>query len=137
MAKGRRDGQEAERAFARQLGGRLTVLRDRLGWTQQETSEKIQLSIEAYGRLERGVSIPTADTLDRVCRGMNITPNELRCWAGRNHPPPIWLISAPRRKQSAIPSATSSSDFGISPLRESPSSRQRRNSPQRFEVIGR
>jgi len=102
MAKGRRDGQEAERVFARQLGGRLAALRDRLGWTQQETSEKIQLSIEAYGRLERGVSIPTADTLDRVCRGMNVTPNELLGWEESPASDLVDVSSAPEEVRDSI-----------------------------------
>lgn len=102
MAKGRRDGQEAERVFARQLGGRLAALRESLGWTQQETSEKIQLSIEAYGRLERGVSIPTADTLDRVCRGMNVTPNELLGWEESPASDLVDVSSAPEEVRDSI-----------------------------------
>jgi len=52
-------------------------LRIRNGLTQEEFSEKINISIQGLSNIERNRYQPTAETIDRICRVFNITPAEL------------------------------------------------------------
>jgi transcriptional regulator with XRE-family HTH domain len=45
--------------------------------TQAELSEKVGISLEAYSRLERGLSLPSFPTLLRLCAMLDITPDAL------------------------------------------------------------
>lgn len=59
------------------FGTRLRERREGLGWTQQIAAEKLDLSTEAYGRLERSVSLPSLETLIRACIAMDIDADVL------------------------------------------------------------
>ena len=52
-------------------------LRIKNGLTQEEFSEKINISIQGLSNIERNRYQPTAETIDRICRVFNITPAEL------------------------------------------------------------
>ena len=52
-------------------------LRIKNGLTQEEFSEKINISIQGLSNIERNRYQPTEETIDRICRVFNITPAEL------------------------------------------------------------
>ena len=52
-------------------------LRIKNGLTQEEFSEKINISIQGLSNIERNRYQPTAETIDKICRVFNITPSEL------------------------------------------------------------
>jgi transcriptional regulator with XRE-family HTH domain len=59
------------------IGERARAARTRLGLNQLEVAERIGISSEAYGRLERGVMTPRLATFLRLCDVLGVEPNEL------------------------------------------------------------
>ena len=51
--------------------------RQACGWSQAELAEKVCLSLEAYGRLERGRVLPRAGTLVRIATVLNVSTDDL------------------------------------------------------------
>ncbi|MSP91676.1 MAG: XRE family transcriptional regulator [Myxococcales bacterium] len=70
------DRVEAGR-IARRLGSRLRAIRLSLHWTQDQLSERIGVTSEAYARIERGLSLPSFPTLMRLCDMLNVGPDTL------------------------------------------------------------
>jgi transcriptional regulator with XRE-family HTH domain len=52
--------------LAREIGAACRRGRESLGLTQQEASERIEVSAEYYARIERGVSVPSTSTMFRI-----------------------------------------------------------------------
>lgn len=63
--------------LARQIGARARAARQRLGLTQADVAEEVDIAAEVYGRLERGQMLPSVPTLIKLVRVLRITPNEL------------------------------------------------------------
>lgn len=59
------------------LGERARAARTRLGLNQLEVAERIGISSEAYGRLERGLMAPRFATFLRLCDVLGVAPNDL------------------------------------------------------------
>ena len=45
--------------------------------TQEEAADRCQCSARGFGNLCRGVSLPTIQTLENVCKCFQCTPNDL------------------------------------------------------------
>lgn len=63
----------------------LRRLRDARGLTQAELAEAVGMAVEAYGRLERGASLPRAETLVLLSEALQSSTDEL---LGRVRVPP-------------------------------------------------
>ncbi|MCI9086799.1 MAG: helix-turn-helix transcriptional regulator [Clostridia bacterium] len=59
------------------IGSKLWVLRKRAGLTQEELSEKAELSYRAYADIERGNVNMRIETFLNICKALNITPNDI------------------------------------------------------------
>jgi transcriptional regulator with XRE-family HTH domain len=59
------------------LAQQLKHQRRRARLTQRDLAEKARLSPEFISRIERGVTSPSLDTLVRLCRALECTPNDL------------------------------------------------------------
>jgi transcriptional regulator with XRE-family HTH domain len=59
------------------IGGRVRAARTRLGLNQSEVAERVGISNEVYGRLERGLMMPRLATFLRMCEVLAVEPNEL------------------------------------------------------------
>lgn len=59
------------------LGQRAREARTRLGLNQADVAERIGISNEVYGRLERGLTTPRLSTLLRLCDVLRVQPNDL------------------------------------------------------------
>ncbi|NVJ10503.1 helix-turn-helix transcriptional regulator [Myxococcus sp. AM001] len=59
------------------LGEALRAARLRAGLQQTEVARLIDISRNAYSRLERGEMLPSVQTLFRLCTVISTTPNEL------------------------------------------------------------
>ncbi|WP_434347651.1 helix-turn-helix domain-containing protein [Myxococcus virescens] len=59
------------------LGEALRAARLRAGLQQTETARLVAISRNAYSRLERGLMLPSVQTLFRLCTALGATPNEL------------------------------------------------------------
>ncbi len=60
------------KSFASQIGKRISELRKERHMTQLDLSVKAQMEENAIQRLEAGRSSPTAKTLYRITRGLDI-----------------------------------------------------------------
>lgn len=49
------------------IGLRAKRARERAGFTQERLAELIERTKEAVSNIERGVNLPTIDTLERIC----------------------------------------------------------------------
>lgn len=50
------------------IGGQVRTARSQKKWTQNELATRIDRSVEAISNIERGVSLPTIDTLERIAK---------------------------------------------------------------------
>lgn len=55
----------------------IKKLRDKLGLTQEQFSEKIGISVHGLSNLERNKYQPTSDTIDKICAVFNVHPVDL------------------------------------------------------------
>lgn len=58
----------------------LRTARDACAWSQAELAERVGMSIEAYGRLERGRVLPRAATLVRLAHALQVPLDQLLGW---------------------------------------------------------
>lgn len=65
------------REFGLRLGKNLGLKRKQLGWTQANVAEKLELDTETISRFERGVSLPSLLTLQKLAIVLNATMSEL------------------------------------------------------------
>jgi transcriptional regulator with XRE-family HTH domain len=66
-----------EQRLAVTLGEAARLARREAGLTQQDVAESVGIVPEVYGRIERGVSLPSLSTLFRLCVTLHRGPNEL------------------------------------------------------------
>jgi transcriptional regulator with XRE-family HTH domain len=63
--------------LARQIGRAARAARSALGWTQAAVADRLELSPEFYGRLERGTAMPSVETLRRLAAELRVSVDEL------------------------------------------------------------
>lgn len=56
----------------KRLGSKITELRLSKGLTQAQLAEKVGVTVETISRLERGVSVPSINTLENIARSLNV-----------------------------------------------------------------
>ena len=59
------------------MGERIRRYRLKMGLTQEQLAEQIDLSASFLGHIERGSRVASLDTLMRLCKALEITPNDL------------------------------------------------------------
>jgi len=75
----REQDQTIAAALKQTIGANLRAARERLAWTQELAAERLDIAVESYARIERGLSFPSYPTLMRVKDQMAVSPNELLC----------------------------------------------------------
>lgn len=55
----------------------IKALRQKHFLTQEEFAERIGISLQGLSNIERNRYQPTAETIDKICKAFNITPQEL------------------------------------------------------------
>ena len=63
--------------LASALGRAAREARARIGLTQAIVAERIDVATEVYGRLERGLMLPSVETLCRLCRVLRVSSDVL------------------------------------------------------------
>ncbi|HYH95716.1 helix-turn-helix transcriptional regulator [Hyalangium sp.] len=61
----------------RKLGRNIRQARCRLGLTQEQMAERIDMAPEVYGRLERGHLVPRLERFVAICRVLGESPDRL------------------------------------------------------------
>ena len=59
------------------LGKRIASLRRKRRLTQEQLAEKTELSTNYISHIENSRSIPSLETVMKLCAALEITPNEL------------------------------------------------------------
>lgn len=82
--KGKR---EARLKLAKSLGDAAREARQKAGLTQADVAERIGVATEVYGRLERGILMPSVPTLRRICVALHMSADVML--ALRDSPSPV------------------------------------------------
>lgn len=61
----------------RVIGNKLYIIRKKHGLTQAEVAELAELSLRAYADIERGKVSMRVETVLKICKVLNITPDDL------------------------------------------------------------
>lgn len=61
----------------KQIGAKITEIRLSTGLTQSQLAEKVNVSNETISRLERGITIPSLKTLEKIARCLEVPINFL------------------------------------------------------------
>ncbi|MET0403917.1 MAG: helix-turn-helix transcriptional regulator [Cystobacter sp.] len=74
----RSHGRQQKRAFlAKHLGGVAREARTETRMTQADVAERLGVATEVYGRLERGLLLPSVPTLRKLCAVLRMDANTL------------------------------------------------------------
>jgi transcriptional regulator with XRE-family HTH domain len=68
---------ERVKALKRLLGANIRKARTRLGITQEQLAERLRMSPEVYGRLERGHIFPRMERFVDICEKLGEPPDRL------------------------------------------------------------
>ena len=63
--------------FYKKLGKNIKYRRQKLGLTQQQLAEKLDLSLNFIGKIEVAFSKPSLDTLIEIAKALDTTVSEL------------------------------------------------------------
>ena len=89
--KGKR---EAKQKLCKALGDAAREARQAAGLTQADVAERIGVATEVYGRLERGLLMPSVPTLRRLCVALRLQADVLLA-LGTGRPSPAWAEPPP------------------------------------------
>ena len=68
---------EIQKALATKIGSSLAAIRKQTGWTQGELAERIGVETETVSRFERGATLPSLVTLQKLAVALNTTMADL------------------------------------------------------------
>lgn len=75
--------------FAEQFGQNVKAARKRAGMSQEQLSYRSEVHRTSVSKIERGQTLPQADTLAKLAGGLGVGPEEL--FAGLIWEPGEWL----------------------------------------------
>jgi len=61
----------------KELGEKIKRVRKKRGYTQEQLSEKIDISSRNLSNIELGVNFPKSETLEKILKALDITTEEL------------------------------------------------------------
>lgn len=61
----------------KKLGKKIKYYRELNGLTQEELAEKIDINCRSLSFIECGTNFVTADTLEKLCNKLSVTPKQL------------------------------------------------------------
>ncbi len=81
----------------------LRKFREARGLTQAEVAEAVGIAVEAYGRLERGASLPSTQTLVPLASTLGVSTDEIlglsaHAKSGKSDPPELLALTHRMRK---------------------------------------
>lgn len=66
-------GDEIKKLF----GKKVKYYRELRGLTQETLAEIIEINVNSMSYIERGINFIKADTLDKICKALKVTPKQL------------------------------------------------------------
>lgn len=64
-------------SIKKQLGNRIKELRLKVSLTQEELSERVDISPKSLSQIELGNNFISADTLEKLCNALEVNPKYL------------------------------------------------------------
>lgn len=61
----------------KQFGKKIKYYREKSGLTQEELAEKLDYNCRSLSFIECGTNFVTADTLEKLCNALQVTPKQL------------------------------------------------------------
>jgi transcriptional regulator with XRE-family HTH domain len=88
--------------LSKALGDTAREARQQAGLTQADVAERIGVATEVYGRLERGLLMPSVPTLRRLCVALHLPADKLLALSSAQ--PPAWTEAPqpPEREEPQI-----------------------------------
>jgi transcriptional regulator with XRE-family HTH domain len=80
--------QEEKMKLSKALGDAARAARLKAGLTQADVAERVGVATEVYGRLERGLLLPSVPTLRRLCLALHLAADTLLALDSSR--PPAW-----------------------------------------------
>jgi transcriptional regulator with XRE-family HTH domain len=68
---------ERVKVLKKTLGANIRKARTRLGITQEQMAEMLEMSPEVYGRMERGLIFPRVERLMDICEKLGVSADQL------------------------------------------------------------
>lgn len=93
----RRSKREARLKLSKSLGDAAREARQKAGLTQADVAERIGVATEVYGRLERGLLMPSVPTLRRICLALHMSADAMLALSSAQ--PPVWEEPPPPAEQ--------------------------------------
>jgi len=59
------------------LGKKIKEFRQLKGFTQESFAEALGISVTAMSKIETGMNFPSADTIEKITKALNVTSSEL------------------------------------------------------------
>lgn len=59
------------------LGRNIQTIRKQKGYTQQELADQVGINFQNLSKIERGVNLPTFETLEKIMKALDVSPNTL------------------------------------------------------------
>ncbi|WP_052518493.1 helix-turn-helix domain-containing protein [Archangium violaceum] len=84
-----RERHKTRAALSRDFAKRVREARGKAGLTQWEAAERMGIATEVYGRMERGLLLPSLPTLLRLCGTLKVDANALLGFSSKQAP--AWL----------------------------------------------
>ncbi len=88
-----RGKREVRQRLSKALGDTAREARQKAGLTQADVAERIGVATEVYGRLERGLLMPSVPTLRRLCVALRLPADKLLALSTAQ--PPAWTEEPP------------------------------------------
>ena len=89
----RRGRRESKQKLSKALGDLARAARQKAGLTQADVAERIGVATEVYGRLERGLLMPSVPTLRRICVALHLSADALLSLGSSQ--PSVWEEAPP------------------------------------------
>lgn len=71
------ESTEARQRLGKKLGQRISERRKSLNWTQDQLAERLGVDAETVSRFERGATVPSLVTLDRLAPILKVSISDL------------------------------------------------------------
>lgn len=71
------ESTEARQRLGKKLGQRIAERRKSLNWTQDQLAERLEVDAETVSRFERGATVPSLVTLDRLAAVLKVSIADL------------------------------------------------------------
>lgn len=71
------DKSDIQKTLAKKIGGSIAAIRKLTGWTQGDLAERIGVETETVSRFERGATLPSLVTLQKLAVALNTTMGDL------------------------------------------------------------